>query len=214
MLRCCTMGRSASISPCCWSSARRSFRAMPCCSQRFADAARRAAARVEFSACRRSQLDKIESRGAMLLRGLSPGRRPHTSTSPRERARTSRCASTRAGACPSAASRCASTGTGISGPPTRFALPRGTTRTRARAAHHRRHVLIWTSRSCPCAPASPRWCSSSEPLVWCVAVLVCVRVVWWAVLSLPSRTLHGSLPECVLSCPDGSGVRACISSLD
>ena len=27
-------------------------------------------------------------------------------------------------------------------------------------------------------------------------------------VSLPSRTLHGSLSECVLSCPGGSGVRA------
>ena len=43
---------------------------------------------------------------------------------------------------------------------------------------------------------------------WCVAVLVRVCVVWWAVLSLPSRTLHGALSECVLSCPGGSGVRA------
>ena len=32
-----------------------------------------------------------------------------------------------------------------------------------------------------------------EPRVWCVAVRVFVCGVWWAVFSLPSRTLHGSL---------------------
>ena len=55
------------------------------------------------------------------------------------------------------------------------------THTHSRAAHQRRHVLTWTSCSCSCTSASPRWCSSSEPLVWCAAVLVCVLVVWWAV---------------------------------
>ena len=76
---------------------------------------------------------------------------------------------------------------------------------RTRAAHHRRHVLTWASRSCPCTFRVASVVQQQEPLAWCVAVLVCVRVVWWAVLSLPPRTFHGSLSECVLSRPDRAG---------